>query len=325
MSPGRPGRPSLLGWLPRLLGVLLLGLALCLAAFRAPDRSLESLVARWAPPPSEFLDLDGQLVHYRDEGPRADARPLLLIHGNNGSLHSWEGWVARLREQHRVISFDLPGFGLSGPRPGGDYRDEADIDFLLALMDRLGLDRAVLIGSSLGGQLAWELAALHPQRVAALVLVDAGGLPFAPDAEPAAMQLARSPAAGLLLQHLLPRSLVAAGIRDVYGDPAKVDGALVDRYFELTLREGNREALLQRLAQFSPGRFVDRLPSLRQPTLVLWGGRDRLIPPTNGHSIAAAIPGSRLIVFPELGHLPQEEDPAATVAPVAEFLHSLKP
>jgi len=309
----------------KLLGLGLLALALLAAAFRAPERPLESLVARWAPPPSDFIELQGQLVHLRDEGPRDDPTPIVLLHGTAASLHTWQGWAAALKGSHRVISFDLPGFGLSGPSPRGDYSDEAYIAFVLALLDRLKLPRVVLGGNSLGGQIAWELATEAPERVAALLLVDAGGHDFEPEAVPLGFVLARLPGVGAIASGLLPRRLVEASLRSVYGDPAKVDSELVDRYFELTLREGNRAALLQRLRQLRPGTYLERLPGLRQPSLILWGGRDRLIPPAYGEAFAKALPHSRLVSFERLGHVPQEEDPQATVQVVADFLHSLKP
>jgi len=119
---------------------------------------------------------------------------------------------------------------------------------------------------------------------------------------------------------VLPRSLVAQGLIDVYGDPARVSSELVDRYFELTLREGNRRALGLRLQQAVPGEHAERIAGIRQPTLILWGGRDRLVPPPIGRVFEQRIAGSRLVVFDELGHVPHEEDPARTVAPVKEFL-----
>lgn len=313
------------GLLLKLLGLALLGAALMMAAFRAPERSLESLVARWAPPPSDFIELGDQLVHLRDEGPSDDPQPIVLIHGTAASLHTWEGWTAELKQRRRVISFDLPGFGLSGAQPQGDYSDEAYIAFVLALLDHLKLPSVVLAGNSLGGQIAWQLAAQAPQRVAALVLIDAAGHDFKPDSVPLAFQLARLPVLRGLVSGLLPRRLVEASVANLYGDPAKVDTALVDRYFELTLREGNRAALLQRIQQMRPGQNTARLAELKQSTLILWGGRDRLIPPAYGQAFADAIDGSRLVVFEALGHVPQEEDPAATVAVMQDFLHSLKP
>jgi hypothetical protein len=105
-------------WWQRLLGLLLMATALAVALFRAPDRPVQTLVARWAPPPSDFVDVKGQIVHLRDQGPRNDPLPIVLIHGTSASLHTWEGWVRALRTQRRVITFDLPGFGLTGPFAG---------------------------------------------------------------------------------------------------------------------------------------------------------------------------------------------------------------
>lgn len=312
-------------WALRAFGLLLLLSAFGFAASKAPDRSLESLVARWAPPPSDFIDLDGQLVHLRDVGPRDDPQPLVLIHGTSASLHTWQGWAEELQKTRRVITFDLPGFGLTGPAASNDYSDEAYLRFVKALLDRLALKRVILGGNSLGGQLAWEFAAAAPERVAALLLVDAGGYAVTPQSVPLGFRLARIPGLRHLSQYVLPRALIERSVQNVYGDTAKVSTALVDRYYELTLREGNRAALSQRFAQLEPGKYVDRLATLRQPTLVLWGERDRLIPPAYGAAFARDIQGSRLVTFETLGHVPQEEDPAATLKPVQEFLHTLRP
>ena len=313
----------------RLLGLLILVGAIGAAAFRAPDRSLESLVARWAPAPSDFIELkvDGatQLVHLRDEGPRADLHPIVLLHGTSASLHTWEGWVRALKSERRVITVDLPGFGLTGPNASGDYSDAQYLRFVGALLDHLQLDSVVLGGNSLGGEIAWEFALQAPLRVSALILVDAGGLAFTPQSVPLGFTLARLPVLRELMRELLPRQLIERSVRSVYGDPDKVSAPLVDRYFELTLREGNRAALLQRAKQMEPGQYADCLSTLKQPTLILWGGRDRLIPPDSAQIFRREIAGSRLVTFDELGHVPQEEDPARTVAAVQDFLKTLGP
>jgi len=314
--------------LPRLIGVALLLAALGFAATKAPDRELESLVGRWALPPSEFLDLNGQLLHIRDVGPREDPTPLLLLHGTASSLHTWQGWIDGLQragEARRIISLDLPGFGLTGPQVDGDYSNAAYLRLIEALLKRLGLQQVVLAGNSLGGELAWEFAAAHPDQVKALVLVDAAGYALAPDAVPLGFRLARLPLLGLLGDYLLPRSLVERSLQSVYGEPSHVSAELVDRYFELTLRSGNRQALRERMAQMQPGAHADRLRQLRLPTLILWGEKDRLIPPSFAQNFARDIPGSRLVILPGLGHVPQEEDPSASLAPVLNFLHTLKP
>ena len=311
-------------WLLRLFGVLLMLSALAIALSRAPDRPVQTLVAQWAPPPSDFIDIKGQLVHLRDEGPRGDPLPLLLIHGTGSSLHTWEGWVHALKTQRRVITFDLPGFGLTGPFTGqyaaDDYRGDTYARFVLDLMDALQISRAVIGGNSLGGEVAWRTAWLAPQRVAELVLVDAVGPAFTPTSVPIAFVVARTPGLGRISEWLLPRSMVAQGVADVYGDPSKITPELIDRYFELTLREGNRHALIERLRVQVNGQDAERIATIRQPTLILWGGRDRLIPPVVGTQFQHAIVGSQLVVFDTLGHVPQEEDPARSVAPVKVFL-----
>jgi pimeloyl-ACP methyl ester carboxylesterase len=281
---------------------------------------VESLVARWAPPPSRFVDLDGQLVHLRDVGPRADPSPLVLVHGTSSSLHTWQGWAAALQGERRVISFDLPGFGLSGPRADGDYRGDADARFVLRLLDRLGVARCTLGGNSLGGEVAWRVATLAPQRVDRLILVDAAGLATSAGSLPLGWRLAAMPGLGWFFERVLPRPLVVQGLVSVYGDPQKITDELVDRHFELTLRAGNRHALVQRLRQYEPGADAARIAGVTQPTLILWGGRDTLIPPEVGRAFQRRIAGSELVVFDDLGHVPQEEDPPRSVAAVRRFL-----
>ena len=311
-------------WLLRLFGLLLMATAVAVALSRAPDRPVESLVARWAPPPSDFVEVKGQLVHLRDEGPRGDPVPVVLLHGTGASLHTWDGWVAALKPHRRVIRFDLPGFGLTGPFAGryarDDYRGDTYARFVLDMLDALRVPRAVVGGNSLGGEVAWRVATLAPDRVERVILVDATGYRFEPDSVPLGFRIARVPLLNRLAEHLLPRALVAASVASVYGDPTRVTAPLVDRYFELTLREGNRRALGLRLQQLDPGDDAARLKALAVPTLVLWGGRDRLVPRTNADRFVADIRGARLVTFPELGHVPQEEDALRTVQPVLEFL-----
>jgi pimeloyl-ACP methyl ester carboxylesterase len=321
--------PPMVRWLPRLVGLLLMASALALALSRAPDRSVQSLVARWAPPPSQFIDLHGQLVHLRDEGPRDGTLPLVLVHGTSASLHTWEGWSAALRQQRRVITFDLPGFGLTGPFSGRyaqwHYSGDELARFVLELLDELKVQRFALGGNSLGGEVAWRVASLAPQRVHALVLVDAAGYELRSESVPIGFRIANVPGINRAFEWWLPRGLLEASVREVYGDPLRVTPALVDRYFEITLREGNRRALVQRFqAQAadlqSVAANVERIRALKVPTLLIWGARDRLIPPTLGKRFETDIAGSRLIVLDGLGHVPQEEDPAASVAPVKAFL-----
>ena len=309
--------------LVRILGLLLLLSALALALSQAPERPVQTLVARWAPPPSDFIDLHGQLVHLRDEGPRGDPEPIVLIHGLGSSLHTWEGWAHALRSQRRVIRFDLPGYGLTGPWSGSyaadDYAAATEARFVLDLLDQLHVQRAVLGGNSLGGEVAWRTALLAPRRVAALVLVDPSGGDPASGRLPLALRLASLPLWSWLRDWVLPRELVAQALQTAYGHPDRVDGELVDRVYELTLREGNRGALSRALREQQAGTPA-QFAAIAVPTLILWGGHDRLLPPAQGLRLQQAIRGSQRVVIDDLGHLPQEEDPARSLAPVRAFL-----
>jgi len=310
--------------LVRAFGILLMLTALVVTLTHAPDRTVDSLVTRWAPPPSDFMYVKGQFVHYRDEGPKTDPTPLVLIHGTAASLHTWQGWAGDLHARKRVITFDLPGFGLTGPftgeYPRDDYRADNLARFTLDFLDALHVKRFAIGGNSLGGEVAWRVAAAVPARVDRLILVDATGYAFVPGHIPVGFQVACIPVFNRVSEFLTPRTVVEESVKDVYGDPSRVTGALVDRYFELLTREGNRRALDLRLQQIDTDLAPERIKTLKLPTLILWGAKDRLVPPVNAERFHADIAGSQLVMFPGLGHVPQEEDAQASVAPVRAFL-----
>ena len=301
--------------------IVLLALLSAVALSWAPDRSVESLKGRWAPPPSTFVTLQGMQVHLRDEGPREDPEPIVLIHGTSASLHTWDGWAEALKGQRRVIRMDLPGFGLTGPAPDGDYRMTRYADFIAALLDQLGVRRAVLAGNSLGGGIAWRTAVQHPERVSRLVLVDASGYPLQSTSVPLGFRLAQIDWLKPVMGQLLPRRMIESSVRNVYADPGKVTPELVDRYHELTLRAGNRESLAQRMKlRETDAQSAGLIPTIQQPTLILWGAQDRLITEASGQRFHREIAGSQYVVFDGLGHVPQEEDPTRSVEPVLKFL-----
>lgn len=308
-------------WARLVGGALALALAAYVGDAWAPDRPVEALVERWAPPPSRFVEVDGLRVHVRDEGPRSAHSPVVLVHGTSSSLHSWDGWTPALAADRRVLRFDLPGFGLTGPFEGDDYSMRRYVSFVLQVIDAMGVDRFAIAGNSFGGNIAWEVALAAPERITALVLVDASGYPFHGEM-PLGFRLARLPVTRDLMEHLLPRRVVERSLRSVYGDPTKVTEALIDRHYELALRTGNRRALRLRFAHLPSEASAARIRSLsgRFPTLIVWGGRDRLIPPSDAERFHADIAGSTRLVFDALGHVPQEEDPVATVAPVRALL-----
>ena len=286
----------------------------------APDRPLNELKARWAPPPSVFIDIEGMSVHVRDEGPRDDPSPIVLLHGTSASLHTWEGWATELKTQRRVIRLDLPGFGLTGPYPDNDYTLGHYARFINAALDKLGVAHAVIGGNSFGGQVALAVALAYPQRVDKLILVDSAGYAISPASLPIGFRLALLPVVNKIMEVTLTRSVVAGSVRSVYGNPARATPEIIDRYYELTLREGNRRALVERLKQILKDEISAQIPNLKVPTLILWGGRDQLIPPEAGRHFQRDIAGSQLVMFDVLGHVPHEEDPQRTVATVKTFL-----
>jgi pimeloyl-ACP methyl ester carboxylesterase len=297
-----------------------------IASFWAGDKSVAELSPRWAPTPSKFLAVNGMQIHYRDEGPRDDSVPLLLIHGTSSSLHSWQGWTDSLRATHRIIRFDLPGFGLTGPDPDSDYSIANYVRVTRAVLDSLHVRRVIVAGNSLGGAVAAALALDDTGRVAKLVLVDAAGYPNRSTSVPIGFRIARMPILNRIVQFVLPRSVVENSVRNVFGDPSKVTPELVDRYYDLTLRRGNRAAVVERFRmQNSSDSMATRFASIRVPTLIMWGAKDGLISPDNAGRFHQDIARSELTIFSQLGHVPHEEDPAATVERLRTFLVTVAP
>ncbi|MBN1531510.1 MAG: alpha/beta fold hydrolase [Spirochaetes bacterium] len=271
------------------------------------------LEKRYGAPPSRFITVEGLRVHYRDQGK---GFPLVLIHGTASSLHTWDGWVDSMGGSFRIVRLDLPGFGLTGPNAIGDYRIGWYVEFLERFLESAGITRCHMAGNSLGGLIAWSYARSNPGKVDRLILVDPAGYPIEGRSF---LGISRVPGINLLLRHITPRVLVAAGVREVYGDPSRVTEGLIDRYYEIMLREGNRQAMIDRGAvareDLSPA-----IRELRLPVLVQWGALDRVIPPEHARRFAADIPGARVIVYPGLGHVPMEEAPAATARDAMAFL-----
>ena len=297
---------------------LLLLLTLGASLYRA-DIPLEELKPRYTDAHSQFVEFDGQLVHFRDQGT---GPPLLLLHGTASSLQTWDGWVEVLQDRFRLIRLDLPAFGLSGPPSQEAHGIEHPLDILDDLLDHLEIPKVAIAGNSLGGFIAWRYTAHRPQRVTQLILIDAAGYPFDRDpkkGQGSVFNLGRVPVLGPLLTRFTPRFLVEKGLQQVYADDSKITAELIDRHYELLLREGNREALLQGL-QDRRNPQHELIPSIRQPTLLLWGEEDHWIPPSIGERFHQDLPDSELVVYESVGHAPMEETPRRTAEDAAEFL-----
>jgi pimeloyl-ACP methyl ester carboxylesterase len=312
-----------------LLGVLLVAFLV----FRTPDTDPARMRAKYGAPPSQFVAIgDGVTVHLRDEGPlngRRDAPAIILLHGSNADLHTWEPWVQALKSRYRVIRFDQVGHGLTGPDPKEDYATANFVADIGAVADRLGLDKFILGGNSMGGKHALAYAIAHPERLTGLVLVDGSGGPMLKiarkgedkkDSGNIGFTIARMPGVNLIAEQITPRSLIAQSLEQSVSVKSVASDATVDRYWELLRYPGNRRATLKRFSQpYDPLKEAD-IARVMVPTLILWGEEDRIIPVEAGRWLAKTLPVNSLRVYPGIGHLPHEEAPEATLADLEPWL-----
>ncbi len=280
------------------------------------DVPLDELEQKYASSSSKFVRMEGMNVHYRIEGK---GRPLVLLHGTGSSLHTWDGWVQALSDTFRIIRLDLPAFGLTGPHPNHDYRIATYVKLLHSLLNELEVGKMALAGNSLGGFIAWRYAIQYPDQVDRLILLDASGYPNN-DPPPLVFRLAQTPVLNKLLSKISLRALVEKSLHEVYGDDSKVTELLIDRYYELSLRPGNREAFVAR-ANTKMADHFDHLEQLRIPVLLMWGERDLWTPVKYLDRFAQKLAGNVAIeIYPDLGHVPMEEAPARTAADASAFL-----
>jgi pimeloyl-ACP methyl ester carboxylesterase len=298
-------------------GLILLAIAVggAIAWLYTPDEQRAALEAEYAGPPSVFLDVAGIRLHVRDTGPGA-APAVIFLHGFGSSLQTWEDWAQELERDHRVIRYDLPGFGLTGPDPSRDYTDRRSIAVLVALMDRLGVARASIVGNSMGGRIAWTFAALNPNRVEKLVLVSPDGF-ASPGLEYGVAP--RTPLMMRALPYVLPSFMLRPSLAAAYANPDALSDALFRRYRDMMLAPGVRGAIVDRMSQQVLADPAPLLARIEAPTLLMWGEKDGMIPFANSADYLRALPHARLAALPGVGHLPQEEAPA-TVGILREFL-----
>jgi pimeloyl-ACP methyl ester carboxylesterase len=317
----------IVGGLLALIGLVAVLGAGAYFTMKRPDIAYETLAARYESAASRYAELPGGIrMHYRDEG-QPDGPVLLLIHGFSASLHTWEPWVERLGDEYRVISLDLPGHGLTRAPAGYQASIEAFRDTVHEFARAQNLTRFALAGSSMGGNVSWEYALAHPEQVNALILVDSSGWEDTrPEAaeEPAVFKIMRNPMLGPLLRDLDNTRLIRQGLQASFADPALVDDAMVDRYALMSRAAGHRDILLQMTLGFRGRNYAtpERLGALAMPVLVLTGANDRLVPPEHAQQFDDAISGSRLVIFEDTGHIPQEERADESATAVRDFLEA---
>jgi pimeloyl-ACP methyl ester carboxylesterase len=311
----------------RIVGGIVIVLALLAGAFwyfSEPDISRATLEAKYGTPPSRFILLpDGGRAHIRDQGLKTGP-VLVLVHGSNASLFTWEPWVQRLGNSFRIVSMDMPGHGLTGAVPNNDYSQEGMVQFVGEVADKLGLQKFAIAGNSMGGGVVARFAEEHPDRVSALILVDAGGEPSKMgDHVPLVFKIARTPVLNKVLLYVTPRSLVSEGLNDAIVHKEIITDKMIDTYWELARMEGSRAANSIRFALPFTNDVKAHIGDIKAPTLILWGEQDHLIPVEAAHQFAKDIPGSKLTIYPATGHIPQEEVADRSAADVRAFLEGV--
>ncbi len=295
--------------------ILLLLLANLLFFAYTGDVPLEKLKEKYANNESRFIEIDGMQVHYRDEG---QGFPIVLIHGTASSLHTWDAWTNTLKNNYRVIRLDMPAFGLTGPHPKQDYSIDNYSNFLDLFLTKLNIDSMYLAGNSLGGNIAWHYTTDHPEKVAKLILVDPSGYSIK-GKQPWVFKLARAPVLNSIIKYFTPKSLIENNLKQVYFDESKITPALIDRYYDLTLREGNRTAFIDR-AKTEMKDHTSKLKMLTTPTLIIWGKEDVWIPVSDGTRFLEDLLNAQLVILDNVGHVPMEESPGESLEPVLEFI-----
>lgn len=262
-----------------------------------------------------YADIDGVKIRYRVEGDN-NKPALILIHGFTFSLETWSQLVPELEQDFQIILFDLPGHGLSGSHPQGNYSHDSRVGIVYGLIDSLKLNKPSLIGNSMGGNTAWRTAVSYPDLIDKLVLIGASGFPMnglgdEPVPVPLAMQayLKNAPKAG-----------VTYAVKTMFSDPTKIPHSRIDQIVDMMQHDGNGEAFVKTFESFTLPDPSQMLAEIKAPSLILWGAKDITVPPAHAALFDQAIPDSKVIMLENIGHVAQEEDPALTAKIIKEFL-----
>lgn len=307
----------------KILGAIAALLVVAFLFLRVPDTDKAEMRAKYGTEPSQFVTLaNGQEVHLRDEGPK-DAPAIVLLHGSNADLSTWQPWTEALRGNYRVIRFDQIGHGLTGAANDEDYSPDRFVENVALVADKLGLKQFVLAGNSMGGGIAMAYAAAHPDRLSGLVLVDAGGAPIKREGGGnLAFTLARNPVLGPVLSQMLPRSVIEKSLKQSVSNQSIVTEAMVDRYYDMARYPGNRAATRARFSMPYRTFIADDVSKVQVPTLVMWGEDDALIPYEAANWYMQHLPKATLANYRGIGHLPQEEAAERSVTDLRNWLTS---
>jgi pimeloyl-ACP methyl ester carboxylesterase len=306
---------KLLKWLLAVAALFVVLLLIGAVVYR--DVPAAEVEAKWARPPSQFVTLDGTRLHFRDEG---SGPVVVLLHANYSSLFMWEPWVAALKDRYRVIRVDLPAHGLTGPEPNGNYTLERIQQLFERFVDSRNLERFTVVGTSIGGTVAMRYTADHPDRIERLVLISPGSL------EPR-VRGRKTPAAvprvADVLGYVLPKSFTRFMLTNDYGDPTRVSESVVDEWYEMWMREGNRLAMIELLRQYVSGGVEEKIRAVSVPVLLIWGEKNKRVPVSLAYETRDLLENSpevRLEILPGIGHMLVQEAPQESAQLIRRYL-----
>lgn len=294
-------------------------LIILLLIFHKGDTPRVDVIQKYAVSPSKFMPLMGMEVHYRDEGDPQDSFPILLLHGLSSSLYTWDSLTSMLSEKKRVIRIDLPGFGLTGPDPEQAYSIDYYNRFIDSFMIKMNINQYIIAGNSFGGNIAWNQALYRPEKIRKLILINSAGYPRTKEKGNIGFKLAAIPVLGEVIKKVTPRALVKKSLKDAYSDDNKISEAITNRYYDLLLCEGNRQALIDIFKQRAVPN-PDNIKNVHAPTLIIWGKDDQMIDVSNGLRFNQDIQGSLIRIIDHSGHVPMEETPRAVYQAMINFV-----
>lgn len=306
-------------WLGRLFAALLLLLAAYAGyvLLRYTDISVKTLVAQYPAGQVQQITIDGQPIYYQDEG---EGEAIVLIHSHFFSQQMWDAWAGPLSQQYRVIRYDLTSHGLTGPALDNDYSTARDVALLDGLLGHLRIEQTVLVGSSLGGNIAIAYSALYPEKVTALVLQNSGGFRKADSRGGRGQDL---PFWADYLLYLMPKIAFDAFLGWMVYDDSQLTDSVKQQFHQAFRRAGNRKAEMQRIRQFQEGSAAPDLQQISAPVLMQWGENNPQLPVAMTALFEQHLtqsPRVETLIYPATGHVLALERPAESLADVLRFL-----
>ena len=298
-----------------VVGLVVIALAVALWVYR--DIPAEKLEAKYAGPTSQFIEIDGVRIHYRDEG---EGPAVLLLHANFSNLIGWDPWVDALKDSYRVVRMDFTSHGLTGPDPSGDYSQERTLYLLEQFVDAMDLGRFSIAGTSMGGTMAIKYTHKYPERIDSLILLSPGSLE---GKRQKAGPRSEVPDSAYLLTYIMPRALPEFMLRGGFGDPDKLTDELIDRWYDMWMREGQRKAQLDRLQQYKAGDIEQVIRELKRPVLLLWGEANTTAEFEQAgefQHLLESVESLEFISYPGVGHMAVQEDGETSGKDVRAYL-----